>query len=74
VGRSGTGKTTIAKELFSDFIVEKYTYNHECLLDDFPKGASMQEIYKALNSVGFSSPPLMVKILSCIKQWRKNAV
>lgn len=61
VGRSGTGKTTIAKELFSDFMVQEYTYTHECLLDDFPKEASMQQIYKALNSVGFSSPPSWLK-------------
>lgn len=61
VGRSGTGKTTIAKELFGDVLIEHYEYTHECLLDDFPSDVSMSDIYKALNSVGFSSPPSWLK-------------
>ncbi len=72
VGRSGTGKTTIAKELFSDKI---YTcgenYTHECLLDDFPADAEMKDIYKALVSVGFSSAPSWLKPYSVLSNGEK---
>lgn len=54
VGRSGTGKTTIARELFGKYM-KQYTYTHECFLDDFPKDVSMREIEKTLVSVGLSS-------------------
>lgn len=74
VGRSGSGKTTIAKELFCDNIVHGYEWKHESLLDDFPKGCSVNEICMALTAVGFSTPPLMVKTLQCAVKWRKNAL
>lgn len=62
VGRSGTGKTTIATELFSDKIYRGgQNYSHECLLDDFPQDAAMSEIYQALTSVGFASAPDWLK-------------
>lgn len=41
VGRSGSGKTTIARELFGDNIISGYEYTHESILDDMPKGASV---------------------------------
>jgi ABC-type glutathione transport system ATPase component len=58
VGNSGTGKTTIAKELFPNAYITSFEYTHETILDDMPKGRSVEEITKAFNSVGFSSPPL----------------
>lgn len=61
VGRSGSGKTTIARELFGDHIVRQFEYTHESVLDDMPKDVSVQDITKALNSVGFSSPPSWLK-------------
>ena len=62
VGRSGTGKTTIATELFGDKIYRGgQNYTHECLLDDFPANATMSDIYKALTAVGFASPPDWLK-------------
>jgi ABC-type ATPase with predicted acetyltransferase domain len=62
VGRSGTGKTTIATELFSDKIYRGgQNYTHECLLDDMPSDATMSEIYQALTAVGFASPPDWLK-------------
>ena len=57
VGRSGSGKTTIAKELFCDKIVQGYEWTHESLLDDFPKDCAVNDICMALTAVGFSSPP-----------------
>ena len=55
VGASGTGKTTIARELFPDAYVEKFEYKAASLLDDMPKECSMSEITKTLTSVGFAS-------------------
>lgn len=61
VGNSGTGKTTIAKELFPDAYITHFDYTHETILDDMPKGRSVDEITKTFNSVGFSSPPSWLK-------------
>ena len=37
VGSSGTGKSTIAKELFPDNYIEKFDYKNKSILDDFHK-------------------------------------
>lgn len=66
VGRSGSGKTTIARELFGANITGDYQYTHESILDDMPKNATMREITMALNSVGFSSPPSWLKPYSAL--------
>lgn len=71
VGNSGTGKTTIAKELFPDAYITSFDYTHETILDDFPEECSMKEIYKALNSVGFSSPPSWLKPYSVLSNGEK---
>ena len=52
VGGSGTGKSTIAKELFHDIYVEKYEYTHKSVIDDMP-GKSIDEIEKMFYAVGF---------------------
>lgn len=74
VGRSGTGKTTIARELFGDYIVDRYDYTHESILDDMPGNVSVSEITQALTSVGFASPPLLAQILLDVIQRRKDEV
>ena len=61
VGRSGTGKTTIAKELFPGNYVKSFTYKEASILDDFPDNLNTSDITKALGSVGFSSPPDWLK-------------
>lgn len=71
VGRSGTGKTTIARELFGDCIINGYEYTHESILDDMPKGASVQEICQALTSVGFASPPSWLKPYAVLSNGEK---
>ena len=71
VGRSGSGKTTIARELFGDCIVDGYEYTHESILDDMPQGASVQDIATALTSVGFASPPSWLKPYSALSNGEK---
>lgn len=71
VGRSGTGKTTIARELFGDCIINGYEYTHESILDDMPKGASVTEICQALTSVGFASPPSWLKSYAVLSNGEK---
>lgn len=71
VGRSGTGKTTIARELFGDNIINGYEYTHESILDDMPQSASVQEISMALTSVGFASPPSWLKPYAVLSNGEK---
>lgn len=71
VGKSGSGKSTIAKELFGDFIVDNFQYTHESILDDMPNGVSVNEISQALNSVGFSSPPSWLKSYTVLSNGEK---
>ena len=52
VGGSGTGKTTIAKELFSNSYITKFNYKAETILDDMPENKSVNDITKVFNSVG----------------------
>lgn len=57
VGSSGTGKSTIAKECFSDAYIKGYEYKAKSVIDDMPKGKSIKDIEKAFTNVGFASPP-----------------
>lgn len=70
VGRSGTGKTTIARELFGKYI-KNFEYTHECVLDDFPKDVTMHQIEMALTSVGFASAPSWLKPYSVLSNGEK---
>ena len=74
VGKSGTGKTTIAKQLFEDAYITAYEYNAETVLDDMPKECSVEEITAAFNSVGFSSPPSWLKPYSVLSNGQKMRV
>jgi len=61
VGASGTGKTTVAKELFSSGYIVDFKYKEMSVLDDMPKDKSLKDIHQAFTSVGFSSPPDWLK-------------
>lgn len=60
VGGSGTGKSTIANEVFGEHFI-KHNYKSEAVIDDMPIGKSIKEITKAFTSVGFASPPSWLK-------------
>ncbi len=74
VGRSGSGKSSIAKRLFPDAYITGFEYTHQCILDDFPEGSETSEITHLLCSVGFASPPDWLKAYSCLSQGEKMRV
>lgn len=74
VGASGSGKTTVARELFGDYIQSGFDWSKDkSIVDDFPKEMSIKEICSLLSSVGFSSPPSWLRpfhVLSNGEQFR----
>ena len=74
VGNSGTGKTTIVKELFHDAYVTKFEYKSESVLDDMPKNKSVEEITRTFSSVGFASVPSWLKSYEVLSNGEKMRV
>jgi ABC-type molybdenum transport system ATPase subunit/photorepair protein PhrA/predicted acetyltransferase len=74
VGKSGTGKTTIAKQLFENAYITNFEYSCESILDDMPKECSIEQITNAFNSVGFSSPPSWLKPYAVLSNGQKMRV
>jgi ABC-type lipoprotein export system ATPase subunit len=74
VGRSGSGKTSIAKQLFPEDYIKCFEYSNKCVLDDFPQELETGEITKMLCSVGFASPPDWLKAYDCLSQGEKMRV
>ena len=74
VGRSGTGKTTIAKEVFPKSFSEPHIYRSGSIIDEMPEGKSYKEITKTFTSVGFSSPPSWLKPYHVLSNGEKMRV
>jgi ABC-type ATPase with predicted acetyltransferase domain len=74
VGRSGSGKTSISRQLFPDAYIRNFEYKNKCVLDDFPGGLETSEITRMLCSVGFASPPDWLKSYDCLSQGEKMRV
>ena len=76
VGASGSGKTTIATELF------KHAHLHtafewdssKSILDDFPSDIETREVVEMLSSVGLSSPPHWLKPFAHLSNGQKFRV
>lgn len=68
---SGTGKTTIAKELFPDCYIFNQEYKEKSVIDDMPKNKNIKEITKAFTSVWFASPPSWLKPYSVLSNGEK---
>lgn len=74
VGGSGTGKTTIAKELFGDEYITNFEYIANSVIDDMPKSKNIDEITKMFYSVGFGSVPSWLKPYSVLSNGEKMRV
>jgi ABC-type thiamine transport system ATPase subunit/GNAT superfamily N-acetyltransferase len=74
VGASGSGKTTVARELFGGKIISGYDWPADkSVVDGFPAGTPVKQIVELLNSVGFSDPPSWLRpfgVLSNGEQFR----
>lgn len=55
VGSSGSGKSTIASQIFKNSYINNYEYGYESVIDEMPKNKSTDEITKTFNSVGFAT-------------------
>lgn len=76
VGSSGTGKTTIAKEVFKDFkLFTEFQWNNEkTVIDNFDDKFTSKEITEILSKVGFSSPPDWLKPFNVLSNGQKMRV
>ena len=74
VGGSGTGKSTIANELFKDSIVSDLKYTHKSVIDDMPSNVTIEEIEKTFYSVGFGSVPSWLKPYNVLSNGEKMRV
>lgn len=73
VGDSGTGKSTLMRELFPEHSDIPMEFNNPSVIDDFPQDKDIDQITKTMVSVGFSSPPSWLKpyeVLSMGEQMR----
>lgn len=74
VGNSGTGKTTIAKEIFKKEYFISQEYSDEPIIDSITKDRSVQDIIKTLSAVGFASPKSWLKPYHILSNGEKMRV
>ena len=74
VGKSGTGKTTIAKELFGQNYVCSFDYKSKSVIDDMPKGCTVEDITRMFYTCGFGSVPSWLKPYSVLSNGEKMRV
>lgn len=73
VGGSGTGKTTIAKELYGDLIYDDFEYTASSVIDDMPS-TNVEEIQRMFYTVGFGSVPSWLKPYHVLSNGEKMRV
>lgn len=61
VGASGTGKSTIARKLFGECVCSGFEWRAPSVIDDMPRGVTMDEIERMFYAVGFGSVPSWLK-------------
>ena len=74
VGGSGTGKSTIARECFGDWLIEGMEYKAASVIDDMPEGLTAREVAEVFTSVGFASPPSWLKPYGVLSNGEKMRV
>src|ERR1700721_1080421 len=74
VGTSGSGKTTVARELCGGHICQGFEWDaRKSVIDGFPATTGIKDVVALLSSVGFSSPPSWLRpfqVLSNGEQFR----
>lgn len=73
-GASGTGKTTIIKDLFPDAIIEEFSFGENSFIDDFDKNIPFEQISKTLYAVGLGSVPTWVRPFKVLSNGEKMRV
>lgn len=73
VGASGSGKTTIAREIFPEMkFHEGFKWPRDKpVIEGFPEEISAKDICAAFNAVGFSSPPSWLKPFHVLSNGQK---
>ena len=74
VGKSGTGKTTIAKELFGSQYIKKYEYKKSSVIDDMPEECNVEDITRMFYACGFGSVPSWLKPYDVLSNGEKMRV
>ena len=74
VGASGTGKTTIARELFPDSVVDGFEYTRASVIDDMPDDCSVDDITRCFYAVGFGSVPSWLRPYDVLSNGEKMRV
>jgi len=72
VGNSGSGKTSISKNVFGEF--DSCDWSTDSLIDNFDKKLNMEQITYALGSVGFNSVPYWLKPFGVLSNGEKSRV
>jgi len=72
VGNSGTGKTSIAKNVFGEF--NKCEWDDRSIIENFNDTLKMDEITELLGSVGFNSVPYWLKPFNVLSNGEKTRV
>lgn len=74
VGSSGSGKSTIAKELFPKEYVKNIIYGSKSVIEEMPSNKSIDEITEVFNSVGFGTAWNWLKPYDVLSQGEKMRV
>jgi ABC-type ATPase with predicted acetyltransferase domain len=74
VGSSGSGKSTIAREVFGTKAFLTPDFRAATILDDMPSGASVQQIAQTFTAVGFASVPSWLKPYSVLSMGERMRV
>ena len=72
-GSSGSGKSTIAKELFPESYIREFKYGEKAIIDEVALNVEVNEISQVFNSVGFGTIWNWLKpysVLSCGEKMR----